>query len=321
MYQNTDELQAIMNEIRFQSDWTPSHETLMAVFFSAASDSIFSSRYYRSEETSCFNKVLCPEIFPWFWNQASDKVSVFNRILEIYCYRRYSGDYQSGIGEANKLAIKRIADAVWDALPEDSQSASIQSLRVSISRVLSDKQINWTDKLLESSLSGDSSLFSLWRREGMERSTDPAFYSLLWAKVERGRGYTDVKSEIIQASGKCKHLPETIINDLISGGHNKNRSALVRVLISKIDETRRLIERVPNSDLMPEWNEYISYCQKTMAKFSSCEDYDILRNMIPYLKREDLVFVAPAAATLGLQQHLDRYMNPEAYRDTYRYRY
>lgn len=317
-----EELQSIMKDISFQTDWTPSYETLMAVFFSAASDTIFSSRYYRSEESSSFKKILCPEIFPWFWNQASDKVAVFNRILEIYNYRHYVGNYQNGIGDANKQAIKMIADAVWEALPEDSQSVSVQSLRINISKIFSDKKINWTDKLLESSLSGDTSLSSLWKREGMEQTTDPDFYSLLWSKVERGRGYTDVKSNIISAAGKCKYLPESIVSDLTSSGHNKNRSVLIRVLINKIDETRNKIERNKDSILIPEWNEYISYCQKTMAKFSSCEDYDVLRNMIPYLKREDLVFVAPAAAKVGLNQHLDRYMNPEAHRDAYnRYRY
>jgi hypothetical protein len=175
---------------------------------------------------------------------------------------------------------------------------------------------------LEASLSGNTSLFSLWRNGGIESSTDPAFYSLLWAKVERGRGYTDVKSEIISASGRCKYLPDSIINDLTSGGHNKNRAALIRVLISKIDQTRNNIERNKNSVLVPDWNEYISYCQKTMAKFSSCEDYDVLRSMIPYLKKEDLVFVAPAAAAVGLQQLVDRFMNPDSYQDNYRrYRY
>jgi hypothetical protein len=141
----SDELQPILSGITFPTDWLPSHETLMAVFFASASDTIFSSRYYRSEESSSFKKILCPEIFPWFWNQAPDKVSVFNRILEIYNYRHYAGNYQAGIGEENKLAIKRIADAVWDALPEDSQSVSIQSLRIHISKIFSDKKIDWTD--------------------------------------------------------------------------------------------------------------------------------------------------------------------------------
>lgn len=317
-----DELQPLVSGIHFPTDWVPSQETLMAVFFASASDTIFSSRYYRSEESSSFKKILCPEIFPWFWNQATDKVSVFNRLLELYNYRHYAGNYQAGIGEDNKQSIKMIVDAVWEVLPEDSQSLSVQSLRVNIARIFPDKKIDWTAKILEASLSNNTSLFRLWRETGMETSSDPAFYSFLWSKVERGRGYTDVKSGIISASKRCKYLPESIINDLTTSGHNKNRSTLISVLINKIDETRNTIERNKNSVLIPEWNEYISYCQKTMTKFSSCEDYDVLRAMIPYLKREDLVFVAPAAAKVGLQQLIDRFMNPDSYQENYRrYRY
>ena len=318
----SDELQSIMKNISFETDWFPSQETLMAVFFSSASDSVFTSRYYRSEETSSFKQILCPELFPWFWNQSPDKVTVFTRLLELYNYTSYNSGYRNGLGEQNKEAIKKIVDTVWDSLPEDSNSVAIQSFRVAIVRAFSDKSINWTDKILEASLSKDDSLFRLWKGNGMEVSSDPAFYSFLWSKVERGRGYTDVKSEIIHAASKCRFLPETIINDLVSGGHNKNRSALIRVLTNKIDDARQNIERNKNSPAVSIWNENIAYCQATMAKFSSCEDYDVLRAMIPYLKREDLVFVAPAAAKVGLQQVIDRYMNPESYQENYRrYRY
>lgn len=317
-----DELQSLMRDIRFETDWVPSQETLMAVFFSAASDCVFTSRYYRSEETSSFKRILCPEIFPWFWNQSSDKVAVFNRLLELHNHSSYNGGYRNGIGEQNKEAIKKIVDAVWDILPEDSTSTAIQSFRVAIVRHFSDKKINWTEKILEASLSNDDSLFQLWKRSGMDSSSDPAFYSFLWSKVERGRGYTDVKSDIIQSSAKCRFLPESIINDLVSGGHNKNRSAVVRVLINKIDEARNNIERNKNSPAVSIWEQNVAYCQATLAKFSSCEDYDVLRSMIPYMKREDLIFVAPAAAKLGLQQHVDRFMNPDSYQDNYRrYRY
>jgi hypothetical protein len=320
-YSASDELQSLVKDLSFETDWVPSQEILMAVFFSAASDSVFNSRYYRSEETSSFKKILCPEIFPWFWNQSPDKIAVFTRLLELYNHQGYNSGYRNGIGEQNKQAIKNIVDAVWDILPEDSTSSAIQSFRVAIARAFSDKIINWTDKLLEASLSNDRPLFDLWKKNGMEISSDPSFYSFLWSKVERGRGYTDVKSEVIHAAAKCRFLPEAIINDLISGGHNKNRSALIRVLTNKIDDARQNIERNKDSPAVSIWNENIAYCQTTMAKFSSCEDYDVLRAMIPYLKREDLVFVAPAAAKIGLQQFIDRYMNPGSYQENYRYRY
>jgi hypothetical protein len=321
-YSASDELQSLVKNVSFETDWVPSQEILMAVFFSAASDSVFNSRYYRSEETSSFKKILCPEIFPWFWNQSSDKIAVFTRLLELYNHQNYNSGYRNGIGEQNKQAIKNIVDAVWDVLPEDSTSTAIQSFRVAIARAFSDKVINWTDKLLEASLSSDKPLFDLWKKNGMEVSSDPAFYSFLWSKVERGRGYTDAKNEIIHSSSRCRFLPEAIINDLTSSGHNKNRSSVIRVLTHKIDEARQNIERNKDSPAVSIWNENIAYCQATMAKFSSCEDYDVLRAMIPYLKREDLVFVAPAAAKVGLQQTLDRYMNPDSYQENYRrYRY
>ena len=90
--------------------------------------------------------------------------------------------------------------------------------------------------------------------------------------------------------------------------------SVIHVVIEKIKKSKRIVEDLSRfgakdnpQKILEEDN--IKYCQSVLAKFVGCEDFYIQQIMIPYLRREDLIFAAPVASKLGLQRLLDQYMN------------
>lgn len=318
------EIEDFLSKVNVETDWQPTPELMMEVF-SLISDSVLTENSYsRSDSSGYTRKIINPDIILWHWkNSKVNRSKTIERLMAWYRHTDYYSGYRNGIGEENLSSIRKILSSSWNELPEDSTSVAVQSLRVSISSLLQDPsmKIDFAQKLMEANLAGNRELSSFWTREGMERSRDPAFFSMAWAKVDRQKGYTDARNNIIHSAGKCHYFPSSIIEDLISGGHNKNRGAVISVMIDKIEDNKRYIQRTAISEEEKTIRtNYIDYCQSILAKFVSCEDYHIQSRLIPHLKREDLIFAAPVASKLGLGNLVDRYMNPGSHEEK-RYRY
>ena len=322
---SNQEINNLLNKIEVNIDWQPSHELMVAVFNAAVKGMLAENeRWYRREESATFPMILSPNVLTWFWSLANDKQVYLGRLFDLYAYRSYGGPFEKGIPQSVKEEIQSIIFKAWDVLPEDSTSEDIQSLRIRISQTFPEKEINFTEKLLQASISGDKQLFEFWSRNGREVSTDPDFYSMIWSKIERSKGYTDQRGYVIEAAKKCKTFPEQIINDLTSGGHNKNKASVVNVAVGHIGDLRKRIAR--NKSLESALSPEMEYWQSVLARFVSCDDYYVIQRMIPAMRRQDLIFLAPAAAAAGLGSLIEKYMNPEAYPDfhkdqAYRYNY
>ena len=320
---SSEEINSFLSQVEVKTDWEPSLE-LMKTVFAATTKSLLgeNERWYRREESNTFTALMVPNVLTWYWNISPNKETFFNRLFELYSHRSYGGPFEKGIPQTLKDEIRSIFSAAWDILPSESESQDVQTLRIRISETIPEKKIDYTERLLQSSISGNKSLFEFWSRNGREYSTDPAFYSMVWAKIERSKGYTDQRSSLIHSAQKCKRFPEQIIVDLTSGGHNKNKGDVITVAVGKIEELKR---RVANNKALEEHlSPDISYWQSILAKFTSCDDYYLIQKMMPHMRREDLIFLAPAAATAGLGSLIEKYMNPEAYPDFHRsksYRY
>jgi hypothetical protein len=320
----SSEIEALLSSVNVKTDWQPTPELMLEVF-SIISDSVLSENSYsRSDSSNYTRKIINPDIILWHWQTSKvNRSKTIERLISWYRHTDYYSGFRSGIGEDNKSSIKSILSATWDVLPEDSTSAAVQGLRVSISSLLQDPsmEINFAQKLMEANLAGNKELAQFWTREGMDKSKDPAFFSMAWARVDRQKGYTDARNHIIHSASKCYIFPESIIDDLTSGGHNKNRSSLINIMIDKIEDCKSYLSRVTLTEEEKEAKrKYILYCQSILAKFVSCEDHYIQQRLIPHLKREDLIFAAPVASKLGLGNLVDRYMNPGSYEEK-RYRY
>lgn len=133
----------------------------------------------------------------------------------------------------------------------------------------------------------------------MESSTDPEFYSLVWSHLSRGSGYTDQRNEIISASSKATSVPTQIIEDLLVGGHKKNKVGLIRTVIGRIDKITEKY-RYNNGEHSKEDADNIAYHKSILARFASVEDHDVQRNILPYLTKQDFILLLQLPPRLDL---------------------
>lgn len=312
-----DSILDFLSNINYSTTWVPDQELMYKVFSSISHSSLSSpERLYREEEGSTFPLLMNNDVLLWFWDSfPAERERYLSRLIYLYTYTKYSwksNSHQAVVGQSQRELIARICTDSFDALPGDSDRIEIQTLRVSLCSLPINRSIDYAAKLMEANLSADRSMAEFWHRVGMERSKDPAFYSMAWSKIERSVGYTDRRSIVIDSAAKCPDFPESIINDLINSGHSKNRSSLINVFISRICNLNHKIDTQEyrnNEDLKKTALEDVRYCQSVLARFAGCEDAYIQQKLIPYLRREDLIFAAPTASRLGLQKLIDRYMN------------
>jgi hypothetical protein len=305
------EVNNYFSEITFESDWQPSQSELMTIFKSVAKNHLapVGSYIYREEERGTFNIVVNQNAIKWYWNNfPEDRYSALVKLLNLYHYNRYDSLIFKNVSLPNeeKEIIIRIAEACWDAIPDQTTSTDLLIAKISMLSIPINRSINFATKLMEAYISGNTSLADFWKRNGMERSKDPAFYSMIWSKVGRKVGYTDERNSIINAAEKCESFPEQIINDLVSAGHVKNKYSVCSILAKKIYRIKETCDRIKKPyDQEPE----LAKTQILISRFANSDDYSILNEIIPVLRKQDLVFAAPAAAKHGLGRQLDRYMN------------
>jgi hypothetical protein len=323
-----DSILNLLSKINYSTTWVPDQELMYKVFSSVAHGGLSSpERLYREEEGSTFPLLMNNDVLLWFWDSfPAEREKYLSRLIYLYTYTKYSWQsrsHQGVVGQSQRELITRICTDSFDALPGDSDNLETQTLRVSLCSLPINRSIDYAAKLMEANLSANKTMAEFWYRVGMERSKDPSFYSMAWAKIERSVGYTDRRSSVIDCASKCPDFPESIISDLINSGHHKNRSSLISVFISRLDNLNNKVDTLEyrnNEELKNTALEDIRYCQSVLARFAGCEDVYIQQKLIPHLRREDLIFAAPTASRLGLQKLLDRYMNGvEEVKTNYRY--
>lgn len=319
----------ILSTINYGTSWTPDQDLMTKIFISAARNtfSCDDRSYYRNEDSPTFNLFMDEKIIYWFWDTfPAEREKYLVKLMQFFNYEKY--DYTTRkskpvMSPDEKVAITKIFTDCFDTIPDGSDTTLGQDLRISLSSMPINRSIDYAAKMMQANLSGDKTLVYYWSRMGMDRSRDPAFFSMAWAKIERSQGYTDRRTNVIRAAAQCSDFPEEIITDLIGAGHNKNRSALISVFTERIAEANRRKDLYANRNIQSVQEDCankIRYCQSVLAKFVGCDDYGIMQQLIPYLRREDLIFAAPTAAKLGLQKLLDRHMNGvEEKAQNYRY--
>lgn len=306
------EVNKYFSEITFESDWRPSESEMIQVFKAVVKNHLAPSNgyIYREEERGTFDIAVTKDTMRWFWNNfPEDRYLALNKFISLYNYSRYDSFQFKNIHlpEEQKKEILNIVETCWDAIPEDTQSIDVLNMKISMLSIPVNRKISFTSKLMEANLSGNPSIADFWKRHGLDKSKDPSFYSMVWSKVGRKVGYTDERNGIINAASKCDSFPESIINDLASAGHVKNKYALCAILANNIYKIRE--KHAYNKSTSAEVDPELVKNQILIAKFASSDDYSILNLIIPVLRKQDLVFAAPAAARHGLQRQLDKYMN------------
>jgi len=300
------QLKDILSTVSVDSDWQPDHQTLMDLF-KASAKSIFcdnNSYYTRGERGNEFAILMNPNALAWTWNNFYDnRGSIFELYCRYYTWSDYySPKFKNGIGAENKEFIKGILTDVWNKLPDDSDSVEIKQAKVNISTLLDDPnfEIDYTKRLTQAYIENNKENVRFWTDSGLARSKDSDFYSMVWSRIERSKGYTDKRDHIISSAEKCSVFPEDIISELVSSGHAKNKQSVVRIFTRRIEETKRL--SLPDEMI----TERIAYPQSVIGKFASCEDYGVQQMILPHLKRQDLMFAAPVASKLGLNRLVEQ---------------
>lgn len=326
----SDSIANFLSAVNYDNSWAPDQD-LMIKIFSAVSELVFSGDSFsyqsRDENAPLHRMMMDKNIIAWFWgNFPNNREKFLEKLMRLYNHNRYDYSSRTSVStldpESKEFLIKVFTDS-FDAIPDSSDSINDLTLKIHLSSMPINRKIDYTAKMMEAALSGDRSMVDFWNRMGMDRSKDPAFYSMAWAKIERSQGYTDRRSNVIRAASKCQDYPESIINDLINAGHNKNRSALISIFVDRISELNNkknnsAYRNIPS--VQSACDDDIRYCQSVLAKFVGCEDIYIMQQLIPHLRRDDLIFAAPTAAKLGLQRLLDRHMNgSEVESRSYRY--
>lgn len=316
----SDSVSECFSTVNYPTSWAPDQELLLKIFFCTARYcfGVNGAHIYREEDSEAFPFLMNEDVILWVWGSFPDKrealLSKLNSISNFNKYNRNTGKYDFVATEAQRNLIKKISTDCYDSLPESSESITVLQRKIALLPIVSDRKIDFAAKMMESNLTGDRNLSDFWHRAGMENSSDPAFFTMAWSKIVRSQGYTDRRSSVIQAASRCEVFPESIISELIDSGHNKNRATLISVFIERIKKSNDMLARLArfSSEESPQKaveENKIRYCQSVLAKFAGCEDFYIQQTLIPYLRREDLIFAAPVAAKLGLQRLLDRYMN------------
>ena len=300
------QLKDILSTVSVESNWQPDHETLMALFTASVKTTFCDSNSYysRGERGNEFAILMNPNALAWAWNNFSEnRTGIFGLYCRYYTWTDYySAKFKNGIGSENKKFIETLFSEIWDKLPDDSDSVEIKQAKVTISTLLSGPKftIDYTKRLTQAYIENNKENVRFWMDSGLSSSVDPAFYSMVWSRIERSKGYTDKRSNVIGCAEKCPIFPEDIISELISSGHAKNKQSLVRIFVNKIEEAKRL--SIPDEVI----TERISYPQSVIGKFASCDDYGVQQMILPHLRRQDLMFAAPVASGLGLNRLVEQ---------------
>ena len=312
----SDSISSILSSINYGTSWTPDQDLTLEIFTSVARSTLLGrGSSYLDSNSPIYSLMMKEKIIYWIWDTMPAEREVFlSRLMRDFGSQIY--DYQSRksaplmLPPEKEASIKIFTDC-FDAIPDDVESQTFQELRVHLSCMPINRSIDYAAKIMEANLSGNKTMVDFWVRVGVDYSKDPAVFSMAWSKIERSQGYTDRRSHLIRVAAKCQDYPETIIRDLIDAGHNKNRSALISVFTERISNAKKRMYAYckDSNSLKEECEEEIRYCQSVLAKFVGCEDYGIMQQLIPNLRREDLIFAAPTAAKLGLQRLLDKHMN------------
>jgi hypothetical protein len=306
-------LNEFLEKVTFDSDWTPSIEDMMEIYSEASKVFIADSlnRGYRDQDKAFLNLLIKKnDVFYWVWNKFVNRRSYAVASLVSF-YKNNGSHYSVRLAPENIATIIEIISAAYDAINPNTDDLECQRLRVDLSKILK-KPIDFKANYFESHLLKNGSMANFWKSSGMENSTDPEFYSLVWTHLSRGSGYTDQRNEIISASGKATSVPTKIIEDLLVGGHKKNRVQLVRVIIGRIENITNKY-RYGNSERSEEDIKSIDYHKSILARFASIEDYDVQRNILPYLTKQDFIFAAPIAAKIGLGTYVERIMKQNSW--------
>lgn len=302
-----------LKSVTFEVDWTPSAEDMMEIFMAASRNYIAesSSHGYRDQEKVFLNLLLKnDQIFYWVWNKFPD--SRKSTISSLITLHRNNGTYYGPkLTPGNVASIMQIVSASYDSIDKDADDIECQRFRVELARLLK-KNIDFKAAYFEANLLKNDSLANFWKNSGLENSNDPEFYSLIWSHITRGSGYTNERNNVIVASSKATSVPPRIVEDLIAGGHSKNKLQLIRVVIGRMDGITNKY-RYTNAQYSQEDSENIDYHKSILARFASSEDYDVQRVILPYLSKQDFVFAAPIASKLGLGSLVERIMKQNSW--------
>lgn len=307
------EMDHILSAITFDKGWTPDAKLMSDVFSIISEQYLISSPIqYQYEESGLFKMLIDPKMIYWAWNTfPNQRHSFLLKLISHYSRRQYvNGNYISTLQAESKQAIIDISTVCFDATPDDSNEIPLQELRIKIISALSiDRHIDFAGKFMFANLSKDRNLSDFWFRNGIEHSRDPNFYSMAWSKIDRSPGYVDKRDAVIHAATKCDFYPESIIGDLVSSGHAKNKLSLITKIANKVITIERKIGLyVVDSELKQNLKEAVLRHKMTLGRFVGCDDYNIQRQIIPHLTREDLIFAAPIASGLGLNSLIEKYM-------------
>lgn len=307
-----EQINEALQRADFETSWEPDLDLVSRIFNITTYESFFSTNgFNRIEDQDVFKALISPDVIYWVWNKyKSKRYELLHRFIQFYNYKKYiNGYYTNVLPSQCREAIESIATRCFDSLSEESDSKLLHELRIKLSALSINRSIDYAKHLMLANLSSNQSMITLWTDVGMAGSKDPSFFSMIWSKIDRSPGYVDKRDLVIQSASRCDYFPESIINELATSGHTKNKVTLLTEIVRRIEIRERMIKSSTYVDNSKEnVMAQILSLKLILGRFAGVNDYLVQLKIIPHLRMEDLVFAAPIASKLGINRLVESRM-------------
>ena len=152
-------------------------------------------------------------------------------------------------------------------------------------------------------------LYLIWKKAGMRKSKDSSFYDYLYSKVKREVGSTDTKIEIVRAAFQNSALSNSIVAKIAKSSPKSLKRAVVDMLSDSLSRSKRSLDRCDGA-LKEYYQEIVDKTESRVMLFVSCDDSEVVSNLIDCLSKDNLPWLMPSASkhpwlSRRLQQKID----------------
>ena len=199
---------------------------------------------------------------------------------------------------------------LYDKVPIDFDDDN-NALRVELLPYLKDSDdFDYLAQICEFTINPEHhKLYSMWEKSGLRASKDPNFYNFLWSRVKREQGATESKVRIVSAAHENGALSDLIIGKIAKSSPKSLKRVTVSLLCEELQSKTRSLDYA-NMDEKEYWQEKVDSLEAKVMLFVSCDDSEIVANLIDSLSKDNLPWLMPSASKHSwlarrLQQKID----------------
>lgn len=294
----------IYNMIERNGDFEVDKEYIDSLIRYSIASAISDLGYYW-RQNSLAEKLINDNSFNYLW---SDYESLRKQLLSLAESSAMNDNERNNYGISREFSLSFIEE-LYNKTPIDMDEEN-NSLRAKLAYIV-DGDFDYLAQICEYSIDpSHDSLYLLWRKMGMAHSKDGSFYDYLFSKVKREVGSTDTKVSIVEAAFSRGALSDVIIRKVAKSSPKKLKRTVVSLLSESLQGERRSLDREANQEKIAARQKIVDKIEARVMLFVSCDDNEIVSNLIDSLSEDNLPWLMPSASkhpwlSRRLQQKID----------------